>query len=61
MGWLVWVALAVLLTAVVAVTGIKSKGTRPVGNTRLMAAARLILLVVIAVFVYMAFRVRSGG
>jgi hypothetical protein len=60
MGWIVWVGLAVLVAAVAGITGIKAKGTRPVANTRLMAVGRLILLIVIAIFVYLAFRARSG-
>ena len=60
MEWLIWLGLAVLVTAVAAITGIKSKGTRPVANTRLMAVGRFILLFLIAVFAYMAFRARSG-
>lgn len=60
MEWLIWLGLAVVVTAVVAITGIKTKGTRPVGSTRLMAVGRFILLVVVAIFAYMAFRARSG-
>ena len=36
MTWLAWLGLAVLITAVAAVTGIKPKGTRHVASTRLM-------------------------
>ncbi len=59
--WILWLGLAVLVTAVAAITGIKSKGTRPVANTRLMAVGRFILLLLIAIFAYMAFRARSGS
>ena len=61
MTWLGWLALAVLITAIAAVTGIKPKGTRHVAHTRLMGVARLILLVLVIIFAYLAFRVRSGG
>ena len=61
MEWLIWLGLAVLVTAVAAITGIKSRGTRPVANTRLMAVGRFVLLILIAIFAYMAFRARSGG
>jgi hypothetical protein len=61
MGWLAWLGLAVLITAVAAVTGIKPKGTRHVAHTRLMGGARLALLVFIIIFAYLAFRARSGG
>jgi hypothetical protein len=61
MNWLVWLGLAVLLSAFAAVTGFKSKGTRPVAGTRLMAVGRFILLVLIVLFVYIAYRARSGS
>jgi hypothetical protein len=61
MNWLAWLTLAVLITAVAAITGIKPKGTRPVAHTRLMGVARLALLVMIVIFAYIAFRARSGG
>ena len=61
MQWIVWLGLAVLVTAVAAVTGIKSKGTRPVARSRLMGVARFILLLLIVLFAYLAFRARSGG
>lgn len=58
--WIFWLGLAVLVAAVAAVTGIKSKGTRPVASTRLMAVGRFILLLLAAVFAWAAFRARSG-
>ena len=58
MTWLAWLALAVLITAVAAVTGIKPAGTRHVARTRLMGVARLVLLFIIIVFMYMAYRAR---
>ena len=61
MTWLTWLSLAVLITAVAAITGIKPKGTRPVAHTRLMGMARLALLVLVIIFAYLAFRARSGG
>jgi hypothetical protein len=61
MTWLTWLTLAVLIAAVAAVTGIKPKGTRHVARTRLMGGARLALLGMIIVFVYLAYRARSGG
>jgi hypothetical protein len=57
---MLWLGLAVLLSAVAAVTGIKAKGTRPVANSRLMGVGRFILLLLILVFAYFAFRARSG-
>ena len=61
MNWLVWLVLAVIISAVAAVTGIKPKGTRHVSRTRLMGVARFILLVIVIIFAYFAFRARSGG
>jgi hypothetical protein len=60
MTWLTWLVLAVLVTAVAAVTGIKPKGTRHVAHTRLMGVARFVLIVVVLIFAYLAFRARSG-
>jgi hypothetical protein len=61
MNWLVWLGLAVLLSAFAAVTGFKSRGTRPVAGTRLMAVGRFLLLLLIVLFAYIAYRARSGG
>jgi hypothetical protein len=61
MSWFAWLALAVLVTAVAAVTGIKPKGTRHVARTQMMGVARFVLLVIVIVFAYLAFRARSGG
>jgi hypothetical protein len=60
MNWLVWLGLAVVVAALAAVTGIKPKGTRPVAHSRLMNAGRIVLLVILAVFVYLAYRARGG-
>ena len=54
-----WLALAVLIAVVAAVTGIKPKGTRHVARTRLMGMARLALLAVVIIIVYVAFRSRA--
>jgi hypothetical protein len=61
MSWPGWLAIAVIVAAVAAVTGIQPKGGRPVARTGLMAIARLALLAVVLVFVYLALRARSGG
>jgi hypothetical protein len=61
MNWFEWLGLAVLITAVAAITGIKPKGTRHVAHTRLMGVARLVLLAIVLLFAYLAFRARSGG
>ena len=61
MNWLAWLGLAVIITAVAAVTGIKPKGTRHVAHTRMMGMARFFLLILVVIFAYLAFRARSGG
>ena len=61
MTWFAWLGLAVLITAIAAVTGIKPKGTRHVAHTRLIGVARFVLLVVVIIVAYLAFRARSGG
>ena len=61
MSWLAWLGLAVLITAVAAITGIKPKGTRHVAHTRLMGGARLALVALLVIFAYLAFRACSGS
>ena len=56
MPWLGWFALALVITAFAAVTGIKAKGTRPVANTQLMAVARWVLLLIALIVAYQAYR-----
>jgi F0F1-type ATP synthase membrane subunit a len=58
MTWLGWLALAVLVTAIAAVTGIKPKGTRHVAHTSLMGVARAVLLFIVAIFLYLAYSAR---
>jgi hypothetical protein len=60
-SWLVWLGLAVLIGVIAAVTGIKPKGTRHVAGTRMMRIGRIALLILIALFVYLAFRARTGS
>jgi hypothetical protein len=61
MSWLAWLGLAVLITAGAAITGLKPKGTRHVAHTRLMGVARLVLLAIVIIVAYLAFRARAGG
>ncbi len=61
MTWLAWLGLAVLVTAIAAITGIKPKGTRHVARTRLMGVARLVLVAIVIIVAYLAFRTRTGG
>jgi hypothetical protein len=60
MNWLVWLGLAVIIAAVAAVTGMKSKGTRPVAHSRMMGAGRAALFVIVVIVAYMAYRARGG-
>jgi hypothetical protein len=60
-SWLAWLGIAVLITAFAAVTGIKPKGTRHVAHTQLMGVARFVLLAVVLIIAYVAFRTRFGG
>jgi hypothetical protein len=60
MSWVVWLGLAVVITAIAAVTGIKAKGTRPVAHSRMMGVGRVFLLIIVVIFAYLAFRARSG-
>jgi hypothetical protein len=61
MSWLAWLGLAVLIGVIAAVTGLKPKGTRHVAGTRMMGIGRIALLILIALFVYLALRARTGG
>jgi len=61
MSWLFWLALAVILTAVAAITGMQPNGTRPVAHTRMMGMGRLVLALLIIIVAYAAFRARAGG
>ncbi len=58
MTWLIWLAVAVLITAVAAVTGFKPKGTRHVARTSMMGVARVVLLFIIIVVAYMIYHAR---
>jgi hypothetical protein len=56
-----WLGLAVLITAVAAVTGVKARGTRHVAHTSMMGVARIVLALVVILLLYLAFRARGGG
>jgi hypothetical protein len=60
MGWLVWLGLAVFVTVIAALTGAKPKGTRPVARSKMMGVARAILVILVLIFVFLAYRARSG-
>lgn len=56
MSWFAWFAIALVITVFAAVTGIKAKGTRPVARTQLMGVARWVLLLIVAIIAYAAYR-----
>lgn len=56
MSWLVWFALAVIVTGAAAVTGIKPKNTRHVAHTSLMGVARVFLWIIAIALIYQAWR-----
>lgn len=60
MDWLVWLGIAVVIAAIAAVTGFKPKGTRPVAHTRMMGVGRVVLVVIVVIFAWMAFQSRGG-
>ena len=61
MTWLLWLAVAAIVTAATAVAGIQTKGTRPIEHTSLMGVGRIALLVFVVIFAYVAFRASGGG
>ena len=63
MTWYAWLAIAVVITSLAAVTGIKPKGTQHLARTRMMGVARIVLLIVVIIVLglYFAGRGRSGG
>ena len=61
MSWLFWLALVVIFTAVIAITGAQPKGTRPIAHTRMMGMGRLVLVALVVIFAHAAFRARAGG
>ena len=61
MTWLTWLVLAMLVAVGAALTGIKPKDTRHVSRTRMMGAARIVLVVIIAIIALAVYQSRSGG
>ena len=61
MTWLAWLGVVVVIVAIAAVTGFKPKGTRHVAGTRMMGVARFVLLLIVIIAAYLAYRARAGG
>jgi hypothetical protein len=49
----------VIVAGIAALTGLQPKGARPVAGTHLMRAARVVLLLLALLFVFIAIRSRS--
>jgi hypothetical protein len=56
MSWLAILGIVVIVIAILSVVGLKPKGGRPVAGTQLMFMARVVLFVVGAVLLYLAYR-----
>jgi len=61
MSWLTLLWIAAIVIALVAITGLKPRGTRHVARTHLMGAARIALGVVAVVLVLIALGIWHGG
>jgi hypothetical protein len=59
-SWIVLLGLAVVVAAIAALTGVKARGTRPVAGSRLMGIGRIVLLILVVILAYLAFRAKSG-
>ena len=54
MTWLSLLIVVGALVAIIAVGGVRPRGARPVARTGLMAAGRIVLLILVAVIAYAA-------
>jgi Tfp pilus assembly protein PilE len=61
MSWIELLLAAVVVAVVAALTGIKPRGTRPVARSRLMKAARIVLLLIAAGLAALAIAGAVGG
>ena len=61
MSWLFWLTAAVVVTVLFVVFGLRPRGARPAANSRLMGVARVVLLIVIVVLVYLFLKGRAAG
>lgn len=60
-SWVTLLAVAVVLVVIAALTGARPDDTKPVAQTRLMKVARIILVVVAAILVVVAFLFWQGA
>jgi hypothetical protein len=56
MNWMVWLGVVVVIVAVAAVTGIIPRGGRPVANSRMMSMGRVMLVIIVAIIAFAAYR-----
>ena len=61
MNWLAILGIAVVVAALAAVTGIKPKGSRPVARSRMMGMARIALVAIVIILLFMAWQARATG
>jgi hypothetical protein len=61
MNWLGWLGLALVVTAVAAVTGIQPEDARPGAQSRMIGMARFVLVGLVVILVYFAFQAHAGG
>ena len=61
MGPFFWLILVVIIVAVAATTGLKPKEGRHVARTQLMGVARVVLILVVLVLAYVAYKTSVGG
>lgn len=54
MSWIIILGIVVVFVALFALTGIKPKGTRRVASTRLMGAARVVLVIIVLILIWVA-------
>ena len=56
MSWIVMLWIAAAVTALIALTGLKPKGTRHVAHTHLITAARVCFVIIVLILAVMAFK-----
>jgi hypothetical protein len=56
MSWIVMLWIAAAITALIALTGIKPKGTRHVAHTHLITAARICFVIILLILAAMALK-----
>jgi len=60
MTWAFWLTVAVVVSVVFAVFGLRPRGARPATSSRLMGIARVVLLIVVVVLFYLFLKGRAG-